>query len=58
MTDNRNGGVQLLPGPSNGLIEHGLASGLAWALTLLTLRRIGRVDRKGDATVAAVIGAA
>jgi drug/metabolite transporter (DMT)-like permease len=33
----------------------GAASGLAWALTLLTLRRIGRFDRKGDATVAAVV---
>lgn len=33
----------------------GAASGLAWALTLLMLRRIGRKDRAGDATVAAVI---
>jgi drug/metabolite transporter (DMT)-like permease len=33
----------------------GAASGLAWALTLLTLRRIGRLDKKGDATVAAVV---
>ena len=31
------------------------ASGLAWALTLVTLRRIGRSDMRGDATVAAVI---
>ena len=33
----------------------GAGSGLAWALTLLMLRRIGRKDRKGDATVAGVI---
>ena len=33
----------------------GAASGLAWALTLLTLRRIGRADHAGNATVAAVI---
>lgn len=33
----------------------GAASGLAWALTLLTLRRIGRDDRAGNATIAAVI---
>lgn len=33
----------------------GAASGVAWALTLLMLRRIGRKDHKGDVTVAAVI---
>jgi drug/metabolite transporter (DMT)-like permease len=33
----------------------GAASGLAWALTLMTLRRIGRDDQAGTATVAAVI---
>ncbi len=33
----------------------GVASGVAWALTLLTLRRIGRDDQAGTATVAAVI---
>lgn len=33
----------------------GAASGLAWALTLLTLRKIGRDDHAGSATVAAVI---
>ena len=33
----------------------GAASGLSWALTLLMLRRIGRKDRKGEATLAAVI---
>jgi drug/metabolite transporter (DMT)-like permease len=33
----------------------GAASGLAWALTLLTLRKIGRADTDGSATVAAVI---
>ena len=33
----------------------GAASGLAWALTLLTLRKIGRDDHAGNATVAAVI---
>jgi drug/metabolite transporter (DMT)-like permease len=33
----------------------GAASGLAWALTLMTLRRIGRTDRKGDVTVGAVV---
>ncbi len=33
----------------------GAASGLAWALTLLALRRIGRDDRAGNATVAAVV---
>lgn len=33
----------------------GAASGLAWALTLLMLRRIGRKDHAGDATVAAVV---
>lgn len=33
----------------------GAASGLAWALTLLTLRRIGRDDPAGGATVAAVV---
>jgi drug/metabolite transporter, DME family len=33
----------------------GEASGLAWALTLLTLRKIGRADVKGNATVAAVV---
>ena len=31
------------------------ASGLTWALTLMTLRRIGRADRKGDVTIAAVV---
>ena len=34
----------------------GAASGLAWALTLLTLRKIGREDHAGNATVAAVVG--
>jgi drug/metabolite transporter (DMT)-like permease len=33
----------------------GAASGLAWALTLLTLRKIGRDDHAGNATVAAVV---
>ena len=33
----------------------GAASGLAWALTLLTLRKIGRADEDGNATVAAVV---
>jgi drug/metabolite transporter (DMT)-like permease len=33
----------------------GAASGLAWALTLMTLRRIGRTDRKGDTTMSAVV---
>ena len=33
----------------------GAASGLAWALTLLTLRKIGRADADGNATVAAVV---
>ena len=33
----------------------GAASGVAWALTLLMLRRIGRTDRAGNATVAVVI---
>ena len=33
----------------------GLASGLAWALTLLALRSIGRDDHGNDSTVAAVI---
>ena len=33
----------------------GIASGLAWALTLLALRSIGRDDHGNDATVAAVI---
>lgn len=33
----------------------GAASGLAWALTLVTLRRIGGADRSGDATVTGVI---
>jgi drug/metabolite transporter (DMT)-like permease len=33
----------------------GAASGLAWALTLMTLRRIGRTDPKGDVTVGAVV---
>jgi drug/metabolite transporter (DMT)-like permease len=33
----------------------GAASGLAWALTLLLLRKIGRADADGNATVAAVI---
>jgi drug/metabolite transporter (DMT)-like permease len=31
------------------------ASGLTWALTLMTLRRIGRADRKGDVTIAAAV---
>src|SRR5687768_381371 len=31
------------------------ASGLTWALTLMTLRRIGRADRKGDVTIAAAM---
>src|SRR6185503_15180414 len=33
----------------------GIASGLAWALTLLTLRSIGRDDHGNDTTVAAVV---
>ena len=33
----------------------GIASGLAWALTLLALRRIGRDDHRNDSTVAAVV---
>jgi drug/metabolite transporter, DME family len=33
----------------------GAASGLAWALTLLTLRKIGRADEDGNATVASVV---
>jgi len=33
----------------------GIASGLAWALTLLTLRSIGRDDRSNDITVTAVV---
>lgn len=33
----------------------GAASGLSWALTLLTLRQIGRVDAAGDATLTAVV---
>ena len=33
----------------------GIASGLAWALTLLTLRSIGRDDHSTDTTVAAVV---
>lgn len=33
----------------------GLGSGLAWALTLLTLRSIGRDDHGNDTTVAAVV---
>ena len=33
----------------------GAASGLAWAVTLLTLRKIGRDDESGKATVAAVV---
>jgi drug/metabolite transporter (DMT)-like permease len=33
----------------------GIASGVAWALTLLTLRRIGRDDHANEATVAAVV---
>ena len=33
----------------------GIASGLAWALTLLTLRKIGRDDHSTDTTVAAVV---
>jgi drug/metabolite transporter (DMT)-like permease len=40
------------PGLGNWL---GAASGLAWALTLVTLRRIGRTDRTGDVTVGAVV---
>ena len=31
------------------------ASGLTWALTLMTLRHIGRADRKGDVIIAAVV---
>jgi len=34
----------------------GIASGLAWALTLVTLRHIGRDDRGDDTTVAVVAG--
>jgi drug/metabolite transporter, DME family len=33
----------------------GIASGLAWAFTLLTLRSIGRDDHSNDTTVAAVV---
>ena len=33
----------------------GAASGLAWALTLITLRKIGGADRSGDATVTGVV---
>ena len=33
----------------------GAASGLAWALTLITLRKIGGSDRNGDATVTGVV---
>ena len=33
----------------------GIASGFTWALTLLTLRRIGRDDTGNDATVGAVV---
>jgi drug/metabolite transporter (DMT)-like permease len=33
----------------------GAASGLSWALTLITLRKIGGTDRNGDATVTAVV---
>ena len=33
----------------------GAASGLTWAFTLLTLRKIGRADPTGTATVAAVV---
>src|SRR5688572_9804858 len=33
----------------------GAASGLTWAFTLLTLRKIGRADPQGTATVAAVV---
>ena len=33
----------------------GAASGLAWALTLITLRKIGGSDRSGDATVTGVV---
>ena len=33
----------------------GAAAGLAWALTLLALRRIGREDQRGDVTLAAVV---
>ena len=33
----------------------GAASGLFWALTLLTLRKIGRADGQGNDTVAAVV---
>jgi DME family drug/metabolite transporter len=33
----------------------GAASGVAWALTLITLRKIGGTDRKGDATVTGVV---
>ena len=45
------------PTASNPALGNWLAaaSGLAWALTLLTLRKIGRADKKGSATVAAVV---
>lgn len=49
------------PGPSatapNPVLGNwlGAASGLAWALTLLTLRKIGRADGEGNATVASVV---
>ena len=33
----------------------GAAAGLAWALTLITLRKIGAGDKSGDATLASVV---
>ena len=49
------------PGPSvtapNPVVGNWLraATGLAWALTLLTLRKIGRADEDGNATIACVV---
>ena len=40
---------------NQGVYNAFLAAGLAWGLTLLILRRIGRDDRSGSATVTALI---
>ena len=42
------------PNPELGNLL-GVLSGLVWALTLLSLRYIGRNDRTGDATITAVV---
>jgi drug/metabolite transporter (DMT)-like permease len=42
------------PSPAAGNLL-GLVSGLAWALTLLALRRIGRDDTHGDVTASSVV---